>query len=40
MKVYSDTTPAIAFIARKVREHKYSLFNKDIEPFISFITLE
>ena len=40
MNVYYDTTPAIAFIARKVREHKYSPFNKDIEPFISFITLE
>ena len=40
MKVYYDTYPAIAFIARKIREHKYSPFNKNIEPFISFITLE
>lgn len=40
MKVYYDTYPAIAFIAKKIRDHEYSPFNKNIEPFISLITFE
>ena len=40
MKIYYDTAPIIMFISLKDRSHEYSPFNQDIDPYISFITLE
>jgi len=41
MKVYYDTYPAIAFIAnREFSNLEYSPFNTEVEPLISFLTLE
>ena len=40
MKVYYDTYPAVAFTIKKLKDHLYSPYSKNILPCISIIGIE